>query len=166
MNKNLCQAITQRNFPCTNIGSCDGRLCKRHNKKIYKECSICMDNMYVEEKLACGHTFCNGCIYRWKGNECPLCRSIMWYIIHRKETLLTEAAKNVAQIEYDIEDNLLISTDLFFVINFILNNTWMEVYDVYLIDILPKLVSIGMNVNPKLFKKQEIILKRIIKSTL
>jgi len=42
------------------------------------ECSICYENIAHSQckKLNCGHIFHKMCLYKWKNNTCPLCRSI------------------------------------------------------------------------------------------
>ena len=47
------------------------------------ECSVCYCETGSACKLACGHTFCNGCIKTWymkgTGSGCPMCRRPIYF---------------------------------------------------------------------------------------
>lgn len=131
----ICNAFTQKNLCCTNVAHENG-LCRIHSKKIYDECSICYDNMYVKETLSCGHSFCRNCIYKWKGNTCPMCRSIMFYIINQRDAKLNYAVYNIKILDEQLKAN--IHDEKFFVnfLNFLSANMWIYYYDSSYLDIL------------------------------
>jgi hypothetical protein len=131
----ICKAFTQSNICCTNTACQDG-VCKMHSKKTYDECSICYDNMFVKETLACGHSFCKHCIYKWKGNTCPLCRSIMFYVNHKKESLIDVAQHNISIIDEQLRTNTLNEECFELVMNFFAQNMWLYYYDMSYLDIL------------------------------
>ncbi len=38
------------------------------------DCSICYEDLKDPTILSCNHSFCTGCISKWKSKTCPLCR--------------------------------------------------------------------------------------------
>ena len=52
---------------------------KTHKFNPFSECSICKENIYLDEKeLQCNHKFHNACIKQWTmahKRNCPLCRA-------------------------------------------------------------------------------------------
>ena len=131
----ICYAFTQKNLCCINVAQKSG-LCRMHSKKTYDECSICYDNIYVKETLSCGHSFCKNCIYKWKGTTCPMCRSIMFYVINERDAKLDYATYNIKIIDEQIKANIL--DDNFFIhfLKFLHENMWIYYYDSSYLDIL------------------------------
>jgi len=139
----ICSAFTQKNLCCTNTAHKNG-LCKMHSKKAYDECSICYDNIYVKETLACGHSFCRNCIYKWKENTCPMCRSIMFYIIHQRDAILDYAKYTIRILDDQIKANILDENFLIHVMEFLNENMWIHYYDSSYIDILFEYTSYSL----------------------
>lgn len=154
----FCKGYTQNNVCCTNEVFKED-MCKLHHKKRYDECSVCMDNMYVQEKLACGHTFCKNCIYKWKGETCPLCRSIMFFVNHNKEVTLEIMQTYVKKTDEKIRCNTLDEHSLQEALKLFMENTWAHVYDNNFTEILFEYVAYGLQLNPKSFKKLSKILE-------
>lgn len=52
------------------------------NNEYKDECSICLDNFYINEKvlfLKCHHYFHHSCVEKWllhESNKCPKCRTV------------------------------------------------------------------------------------------
>ena len=157
----FCKGSTQSNVCCTNAVFADG-LCKLHHKKSYTECSICMDDMHVREKLACGHEFCKNCIYKWKGDSCPLCRSIMFFINHNKEVTMEIVETHIKKIDEKINLKILDEESLHETIQLLSENMWIYTYDTSYIDILFEYVEQGLQMNPKGFKKKKKIMQATI----
>jgi hypothetical protein len=131
----ICTAFTQRNSCCANLAHENG-LCRIHSKKAYDECSICYDNMYVKETLYCGHSFCRNCIYKWKGSTCPMCRSIMFYVINQRNAKLNYATYHIKIIDDQIKVNILDEKFFKQFLIFLNENIWMYYYDSSYLDIL------------------------------
>jgi hypothetical protein len=157
----FCKGYTQHNVCCTNSVASDG-ICKMHCKKSYDECSICLDDMHVKEKLGCGHTFCKNCIYKWKGTTCPLCRSEMFFINHNKDILLENIEIHIKKIDEKIDMGTIDEDSLHKTIQLLVENMWIHSYDKSYIEILSEYVSCGLRLNPKCFKKQHKIFQATV----
>jgi hypothetical protein len=163
-NNRYCEAITQLNMSCANSVCGSQVLCKMHRKNKYEECEICMDNMYIKERLACGHIFCKSCIYKWKGKECPKCRSTMFFQIHQKHILLKKA--NIYITKFDdqmLNDNVNID-ELFEGITFLLQNSWIYVYDKSYKQIIIEYMNYGLTKNKLRFSRKNNSMKSMIKN--
>lgn len=136
----ICNALTQKNVCCTNTAHANG-LCGMHSKKAYDECSICYDNMYVKETLACGHSFCRNCIYKWKGNTCPMCRSIMFHIVHQRDAKLDYAEYVIDTMDSQLKTNMVNEEFFIHVLDFLNENMWIYYYDRSYLDILLEYTS-------------------------
>lgn len=162
----LCSAFTQKNLCCTNTAHKNG-LCKMHSKKTYDECSICYDNMYVKETLVCGHSFCRNCIYKWKGNTCPMCRSPMFHIIHQRDTALDHVKYLIDTMDEQFKTKMVNEHFLLIVLNMLNENIWIFYYDSSYLDILFEYTSyslrnqiVGWNRQFKLMKSISMRLSR------
>jgi hypothetical protein len=54
-----------------------------------KECSICFDNIILNQKiLKCKHSFHKSCIETWINEKgtCPVCRAVENPLVHREES--------------------------------------------------------------------------------
>jgi len=42
-----------------------------------RECPICLQDVRLDGRTACGHAFCKDCLTHWRANNdrCPICRS-------------------------------------------------------------------------------------------
>lgn len=158
----ICNALTQKNSCCTNIVHKNG-LCKMHSKKDYDECAICYDNMYVKETLVCGHSFCRHCIYKWKGNTCPMCRSIMFHIIHQRDVKLDYAKQNIDLIDAHLKANMVNEHLFTHVLNFLNENMWIYYYDSSYLDILFEYTTYSLKNHIIGCKKQFKLMKSISK---
>ena len=156
----ICNAFTQKNLCCTNTAHKNG-LCKIHSKKTYDECSICYDNMYVKETLACGHSFCRNCIYKWKGNTCPMCRSIMFYIVHQRDTRLDLVKHLIDTIDEQFKTNTVDEHFLLIVLNMLNENIWIYYYDSSYLDILFEYTSYSLRNQIVGWEKQFKMMKSI-----
>lgn len=156
----ICNAFTQKNSLCTNAAHKNG-LCKMHMKKDYDECSICYDNMYVKETLACGHSFCKHCIYKWKGNTCPMCRSIMFHIVHQRDVKLDYAKHNIDIMDENLKANTVNEEFFKHVLNFLNENMWIYYYDKSYLDILFEYTSYSLRNEMVGWNKQFKMMKSI-----
>ena len=57
-----------------------GDRCHLKRKRVNHEteiCSICLDPIFKNVKVDCGHKYCQQCIFNWmyENNTCPLCRT-------------------------------------------------------------------------------------------
>lgn len=156
----VCSAFTQKNSCCTNIAHANG-LCKMHSRKTHEECSICYDNMYVKETLACGHSFCKHCIYKWKGDTCPMCRSIMFYINHDRDVKLDFVIRNISMIDEQMQTNMVNEEFFDYFLSFLHENMWIQYYDSSYLDILLEYTSYSLKKQMRGWKKQFKMMKAI-----
>ena len=162
----ICNAFTQKNLCCTNVAHKNG-LCRIHFKKTYDECSICYDNMYVKEKLFCGHSFCRNCIYKWKKTTCPMCRSIMFNVVNQRDAKLDYAIHNIKILDDQLKNNMLDENFFIQFLNFLNENLWIYYYDSSYLDILFEYTSyyvrnriVGWNKQFKMMKSISMRLSR------
>ena len=156
----ICNAFTQKNLCCTNVVHENG-LCRMHSKKTYDECSICYDNIYVKETLSCGHSFCRNCIYKWKGTTCPMCRSIMFYIINQRDAKINYATYNIKILDEQLKANIHDVNFFIHVMDFLNQNIWIYYYDGSYLDILLEYTSYSLKNQIVGWKKQFKIMKSI-----
>lgn len=128
----ICSAYTKWNRRCCLHVEEGGEFCKRHKKMKFNTCDICYGNMYCETKLACNHSFCTNCIYKWsnKGDSCPICRKVMFYVNHSREVKIRRATDMIYKADH------LLSVDGGFdekfmteVLEYLLENEWLESFD-------------------------------------
>ena len=160
----ICEAYTQWNRRCgLQVDSCSN-FCRRHEKKSYSTCEICYNNMYVPTKLACGHTFCKNCIYRWssRGSSCPMCRKDMFFINHSKDVIIKRAQRHIRNFDLtnpscrDIDETCE-------TIEFLLQNEWLDAFDKEYKDILTSLISSCDNSSkPKKYPYSLSVFRKII----
>lgn len=156
----ICNAFTQKNLCCTNTAH-KGGLCKMHSKKTYDECSICYDNMYVKETLVCDHSFCRNCIYKWKGNTCPMCRSIMFHIVHQRDAKLDYADYVINTMDEQLKTNIVNEAFFLHVLDFLNENIWIFYHDSSYLDILFEYTSYRLRNQMTGWKKQFKMMKSI-----
>lgn len=157
MTSSFCKGFTQKNICCTNRADTD-QTCMMHKKK-YDECCICMDDMFVKEKLVCGHSFCKNCIYAWKSNTCPLCRSPLFFIAHNKKIIIDTIELRISNTDEKIRDGTIDEKTLRETIHELMNKMWLYAYDKKYLEIIYEYLSHGLRMNKKLFLKQFKILR-------
>ena len=167
----LCKGYMQNNTCCTYVAA-EGGLCKMHGRKQYAECNICFDNMYVKQRLVCGHEFCRNCIYKWAGEDktCPICRSSMVFTNHSKDTYIDAVKQMVYSIDQYVQDIKwkdamhwlsAIEEEVYDCVNLMVSNEWMmHCTDDYK-TVLSTYIGYGERINEKRFRKLGKIWKRI-----
>lgn len=115
--------------------------------------------MFVKEKLVCGHVFCKNCIYAWKGSTCPLCRSPMFFIVYNKKITLKNIRIHVSNTDEKIKAGGIDEKNLYEMIQTLIDKMWLYAYDKKYLEIIFEYVSYGLQLNPKLFKKHQKILR-------
>ena len=82
----------EKEFRICKCGSlCEGNKdqCKKcwiYDYEHEEDCSICMENNYIWEKLECGHCFHKHCLNKLTKPKCPLCRNE--YNPHVRRTMM------------------------------------------------------------------------------
>ena len=131
--RTLCSAYTKWNRRCC-LGVEEGEeFCKRHKKMSFNTCGICYGNMYCEVKLACNHIFCRNCIYHWsnKGDSCPLCRKVMFYVNHSRDVIIKKASNMISKADglirhaHGFDEKFMTE-----VLEYLLENEWLKTFDV------------------------------------
>jgi hypothetical protein len=159
----FCKGYMMNNTCCT-FDAADGGLCKMHGKKEYKECNICFDNMYVRQRLVCGHEFCRNCIYNWAGEDknCPICRTSMVFTNYSKETYINQVKHLVYCIDEYVQDIKwteashwlsAIEDEVYDCVNLMVTNEWMMHCTNDYKRILSTYVAYGNQINEKRFRK-------------
>lgn len=126
----ICEAYTQWNRRCGSRVESGSKYCARHAKKSYHTCEICYNDMYVPTKLACGHTYCKNCIYRWanRGSNCPMCRKDMFYVNHSKDVIIRRAQEMIARID-SLDPSCRDVNETCDAIDYLLQNEWLDAFD-------------------------------------
>lgn len=128
----ICAAYTKWNRRCCLNVEQGREFCKRHAKMTFNTCDICYGNMYCEVKLSCNHSFCRNCIYKWsnKGDSCPLCRKLMFYVNHSRDVIIKKSANlitkadNLLQHKFGFDEKFM--TEVF---EYLLENEWLKSFD-------------------------------------
>lgn len=144
----LCSAYTKWNRRCCfGVGEGD-EFCKRHKKMKFDTCDICYGNMYCEVKLACNHTFCRNCIYIWsnKGDSCPLCRKVMFYVNHSRDVIIKKASNMISKADglmrhaHGFDEKFMIE-----VLEYLLENEWLRTFDTQYKSIVESYVQFSLD---------------------
>lgn len=143
----ICSAYTKWNRRCCLKVEEGEEFCKRHKKMSFNTCDICYGNMYCETKLACNHSFCTNCIYNWsnKGDSCPLCRKVMFYVNHSREMKIRKAshliskADDLLSIESGFDEKFMTE-----VLEYLLENEWLKSFDTQYKNILENYVHFAL----------------------
>lgn len=128
----ICAAYTKWNRRCCLGVEKGSEFCKRHTKMSFNTCDICYGNMYCEVKLSCDHSFCRNCIYKWsnKGDSCPLCRKLMFYVNHSRDVIIKKAANLIMKADHLLQHKFGFDektmTD---VLEYLLENEWLKSFD-------------------------------------
>lgn len=128
----ICAAYTKWNRRCCLSVEKGSEFCKRHTKMSFNTCDICYGNMYCEVKLSCNHSFCRNCIYKWsnKGDSCPLCRKLMFYVNHSRDVIIKKAANLITKADHLLKHKFgfdeKFMTD---VLEYLLENEWLNSFD-------------------------------------
>tara|TARA_B100000405_G_scaffold302762_1_gene266963 strand:+ start:5439 stop:6131 length:693 start_codon:yes stop_codon:yes gene_type:complete len=167
---NFCKGYMQNNTCCT-FDAKDG-LCKMHKKKHYQECNICFDNMYVKQRLVCGHEFCRNCIYKWAGEEkgCPICRTSMVFTNYSKAAYIQKVKDLVYCIDQYVQDIKwtdasrwlnAIEDEIYDCVTLMVTNEWMMHCTEDYKRVLSTYIGYGNQINEKRFRKLTKIWNRI-----
>ena len=62
-------------------------------------CQICLNKIRCKKQLNCSHSFCHGCINKWRknNNTCPICRT---EIMEKEHSYFTRRKNNKFCVEY------------------------------------------------------------------
>lgn len=159
----FCKGYMMNNTCCT-YAATEGGLCKMHGKKNYAECNICFDNMYVRQRLGCGHEFCRNCIYKWAGEEkeCPVCRAPMVFTNYSKETYIVKVKQMVYCIDQYVQDIkwkdaahwlCAIEDEIYECVELLVTNEWMMHCTRDYKGVLSTYIDYGNQINEKRFRK-------------
>ena len=156
----FCKGFTNNHLPCTRKASIDC-YCKTHSKNSREDCAICIDRLFDEEKLTCGHKFCRNCIYKWEEGSCPMCRKPMVFINHNKSVIIEDIKKNIESIDDDQRSGNCDPGYMLRTLDILVENSWLKFYDEKYVDIMVEYVAVCKEIDCKKFRKYSKILENL-----